>query len=145
MIIFRSPVNHEDFKAYYNLRHEVLHPGTPRGVEKDDYEPISQHFMAIDDTNGKVVGVVMLHDKEKERGVAQFAHLAVAPAYQKQGIGEKLMAKVEETARQKGYRVLGCFAHLDTSDYFVKFGFQVTELPAMLISTHQVVWMEKQL
>ena len=60
-------------------------------------------------------------------------------------IGEKLMAKVEETARKSGYKVLGCFAHLDTSDYFAKFGFKVTELPTLLISTHQVVWMEKEL
>jgi N-acetylglutamate synthase-like GNAT family acetyltransferase len=143
MIVIKSPATREDFKAYYALRHEVLHPGQPKGVEKDDYEPISQHFMAVDDKTNKVVGVIKLH--EKEPGVGQFSHLAVAPAYQSQGIGEKLMARVEETARKDGYRVLGCFAHLDTSDYFTKFGFQVTELPTLLVSTHQVVWMEKNL
>ena len=35
MIVLRSPVNHEDFKAYYALRHEVLHPGTPRQPSPD--------------------------------------------------------------------------------------------------------------
>ena len=56
-MIVKSPSTKEEFKAYYALRYKVLSEpwGHPRGTEKDDYEPISEHFMAIDEENGQVL------------------------------------------------------------------------------------------
>lgn len=58
MIIIRSPQTRDEFKTYYAARYRVLREpwGQPKGTEKDDYEPISRHLMALDDQNGEVLG-----------------------------------------------------------------------------------------
>ena len=77
MYTIKVPVTHDDFKAYYALRYKVLQEpwGHPKGTEKDDYEPISEHFMAVDE-KGHVVGVVKLYEKSTDVGYV--SHLADA-------------------------------------------------------------------
>jgi len=108
MIKIVSPQTREDFKAYYDLRFEVLRKswGLEKGSEKDDFEPISKHFMAVDDSSGDIVGVIKL--MEREPGVGWFSHMAVAKKYQNSGIGKQLLAFIEDEARREGYSVLGC-------------------------------------
>ena len=109
MITIKIPQSKDDFKAYYELRYRVLRApwGQPKDTEKDDFEPISQHFMAVDE-NEKVVGVIKMF--EKENGVGWVSHLAIDPAYQKKGIGRLLMDTVEKAAKEKGYHVIGCMS-----------------------------------
>ena len=63
MIVIKSPHTREEFKAYYAMRYRVLREplGLPKGTEKDDYEPLSEHFMAVDDENGEILGVVKMY------------------------------------------------------------------------------------
>ena len=145
MIVIKSPVTREDYKEYYGLRYEVLRKpwGQPKGTEKDDYEPISQHFMAVDDQTNEVVGVVKLC--EREPGVGWLSHLAVAASRQNKGIGELLVKTVEKAALEKGYKVIGCLSRLNTTMYFEKFGYQIAGLPTNYFGTIQVAWMEKKL
>ena len=84
MYTIKTPKTRDDFKAYYALRYKVLREpfGYPKGTEKDDYEPISEHFMAVSE-KGEVVGVAKLY--EKAEGVGHVSHLAVAPEYQHKG------------------------------------------------------------
>lgn len=144
IIVIKTPATKEEFKAYYDLRYRVLREpwGQPKGSEKDDYEPISQHFMAVDDS-GLVVGVIKLF--EKEAGVGWFSHMAVHPDYQRHGIGKKLVNAIEEAARRQGYTTLGCMSRLNTTVYFEKLGYRVAGLPSHYFGTTQVVWMEKSL
>ncbi len=145
MIIIQQPKTKEEFKAYYDLRYRVLRKpwGQPRDTEKDDYEPISQHFMAVDEETGNVIGVVKLF--EKEPGVGWFSHLAVERTYQKAGIGRLLMDAVEHHARERGFTRLGCMSRVNTTKYFEKYGFQVEGLPTQYFGTTQVLWMEKKI
>jgi N-acetylglutamate synthase-like GNAT family acetyltransferase len=145
MIIIKNPKTREDFKAYYDLRYQVLRDpwGLPKGTEKDDYEPISQHYMAVDSETGDIVGVVKIF--EKNTGVGQFSHMAVAKNHQRQGIGHILISVVEEAARKEGYKILGCLSRLTCTDFFEKCGYQIVGLPAHYFGTVQVVWMEKKL
>ncbi len=145
MIQIKSPLTREDFKNYYDLRYRILRQpwGQPHGTEKDDYEPISQHFMAVDDASGEILGVVKLF--EKEPGVAWFSHLAVASSHQKKGIGKLLLAHVEDLARGQGYQIIGCMSRLNTTEYFARAGYRIAGLPAQYFGTTQVVWMEKSL
>ena len=90
MFTIKIPTTHDDFKAYYAVRYKVLSEpwGDPKGTEKDDYEPISEHFMAVNEKQ-EVVGVVKLYKKDEEAG--HVSHLAVAPEYQHKGIGHLLL------------------------------------------------------
>lgn len=145
MIIITSPHTREEFKAYYDLRYKVLREpwGMQRGTEKDDFEPISDHYMAIDDTTKEIVGVVKLF--EKEPGIGWFSHLAVKTSRQHKGIGKQLLAFVEQKAKEIGYTSLGCLARLNTTAFFEKEGFKVAGLPVHYLGTTQVVWMQKSL
>ena len=143
MISIKTPRTREDFKAYYDLRYRVLRQpwGQVRDTEKDDYEPISQHFMAVDEDSGEIVGVAKVF--EKSPGVGWFSHLAVDHKYQKKGIGKMLLQAVEQASRDSGYKILGCMSRLNTTVYFEKLGFQIVGLPTQYFGTTQVVWMEK--
>jgi GNAT superfamily N-acetyltransferase len=145
MINIVSPKTREEFKAYYDLRYKVLREpwGIQKGTEKDDYEPISKHFMAVNDETGQIVGVIKL--MEKEPGVGWFSHMAVIPEFQKKGIGKMLLSFIEEEAKREGYRILGCQARLNTTVFFEKAGYQINGLPSRYFGTTQVVWMEKPL
>src|ERR1041385_5014138 len=124
MYKIKTPKTRDDFKAYYALRYKVLHEpwGHPKGVEKDDYEPISDHFMVVNE-KGEIVGVAKLF--EKEESVGHVSHLAVAPEYQHQGIGHLLLEAVENRARKRGFKVIGAMARLTATSYFERAGFRV--------------------
>jgi N-acetylglutamate synthase-like GNAT family acetyltransferase len=145
MPVIKTPKTREEFKAYYALRYKVLREpwGHPKGTEKDDYEPISEHFMAVDEKTGELLGVVKLD--EKAPGVGNISHLAVASAHQHKGIGKMLVEAVENRAREHGYRVLGAMSRVTATSYFEKHGYQVAGIPAPHIGTTHVVWMEKEL
>ena len=144
MFTIKSPKTHDDFKAYYTLRYKVLSEpwGHPKGTEKDDYEPISEHFMAVNEKN-EVVGVVKLYEKDKE--VGHISHLAVAPEYQRQGIGHLLLDTVEQRGRERGFRTLGTMARATATVYFEKYGFRIVGMATPHIGTMPQVWMEKAL
>jgi len=145
MIIIKSPTTKEDFKAYYALRYHVEREpgGHPRGTEKDDFEPISTHFMAVDDKGGDVVGVARLF--EKEAGTGQLSHIDVHEDWERQGIGRKLAEAVEVEARRQGYQRLGCMAHQSTIEFLEKLGFQVKGMHSNPFGNVQLIWMEKDL
>jgi N-acetylglutamate synthase-like GNAT family acetyltransferase len=144
MYTIKVPVTHDDFKAYYALRYKVLREpwGHPKGTEKDDYEPISEHFMAVDEKQN-VVGVVKFY--EKSPGVGYVSHLAVAVEHQHKGIGKLLMKTVEQRARERNFKVLGAMSRVTATAYFEKVGFKIAEMPTPHIGTTHVVWMEKAL
>jgi N-acetylglutamate synthase-like GNAT family acetyltransferase len=144
MYTIKTPKTREDFKAYYALRYKVLQEpwGHPKGTEKDDYEPISDHFMAVNEKD-EVVGVAKLH--EKEPGVGHLSHIAVAPEYQHQGIGHLLLEAVEGRARKHGFHTIGTMGRTNATAYFEHAGFRVVGIPAPHLGTTHLVWMEKAL
>ena len=144
MIKILTPTTKEQFKAYYALRYKVLREpgGHPKGTEKDDYEPISTHYMAVNEA-GEIVGAVKLYEKSPE--VGYLSHLVVAPEYQHKGIGKMLMAHVEKCALEKGFKSLGVMSRVTATAYFEKAGFQIASLPTLHLGTIHLVWMEKKL
>ncbi len=144
MITIKSPVTREDFKAYYTLRYKVLSEpwGHPRGTEKDDFEPISEHFMAVDE-KGEVVGGVKLY--EKAEGVGHVSYLVVATDHQHEGIGRQLLETVERRARERGFHTIGTMARVTATSYFERMGYHVAGIPTHHIGTTHLVWMEKAL
>lgn len=145
MIVIKSPKTKDEFKRYYDLRYRVLRKslGQPRGTEKDDYEPISNHFMAVDDGTGEIIGAIKLF--EHEPGVGQFSHIAVLEAYQKQGIGRMLINEVEEKARELGYHSIGSITRVTAADFYKKCGYVVKGYSTPLFERVPTFWVEKDL
>jgi len=145
MLIIKQPKTKEEFKNYYALRYRVLREslGQPKGTEKDDYEPISIHFMAVDKDSGEIVGVVKLF--EKEPGVGQFSHMAVAENRQHQGIGKMLINAVEVKAKELGYKTLGTTIRINSTNFYEKCGYKMKGLAYVLFGRVQLLWMEKEL
>ena len=144
MYTIKTPLTHDDFKAYYALRYQVLREpwGHPKGTEKDDYEPISEHFMAVNE-KGEVVGVIKLY--EKSEGVGYLSHFAVATEHQHQGIGHLLLKTAEQRALERNFKIIGTMARVSATIYFEKFGFRIAGIPAPHLGTTHLVWMEKAL
>lgn len=145
MSIIKTPKNREEFKSYYALRYKVLREpwGHPKGTEKDDFEAISEHFMAVNEKTGEILGVIKLF--EKEVGVGQVSHLAVATEHQHKGIGRFLIETVEARARERGFMTLGAMARLTATAFFEKHGYHIAGLPVPHLGTTHLVWMEKKL
>jgi N-acetylglutamate synthase-like GNAT family acetyltransferase len=142
MYTIKTPKTRDDFKSYYALRYKVLREpwGHPKGTEKDDYEPISEHFMAITE-KGDVAGVAKLY--EKSDGVGHISYLAVAPEHQHKGIGHLLMQTLEARARERGFRIIGTMARVTATGYFERAGFRIAGIPTPHLGTTHLVWMEK--
>ena len=145
MPIIKTPTTREEFKAYYALRYKVLREpwGHPKGTEKDDYEPISEHFMAVDEKTGEILGVIKLY--EKAPGLGNVSHLAVATAQQHKGIGRFLIETAENRARERGFKTLGSMSRVTATAYFERHGYHVAGIPAPHLGTTHMVWMEKEL
>lgn len=145
MPIIKSPVTREEYKAYYTLRYKVLREpwGHPRGTEKDDYEPISEHFMALDEQTGEVLGVVKLY--EKATGLGNISHLAVSVPHQHKGIGTLLVETVENRSRALGFKKIGAMSRVTATAYFERHGYHIAGIPTPHLGTTHLVWMEKDL
>lgn len=143
MIVIRSPHTKEEFKAYYALRFHVLREplGQHPGSEKDDFEPISLHFMAVDDQTGQIIGAVKLF--EKEPGIGQFSHLAVATTHQNKGVGRLMVQTVEQKSRELGYTKLGTLTRLTATGFYERCGYQPMGITGVLFGKLQMMWMEK--
>ena len=144
MFTIKIPTTANDFKAYYAVRYKVLREpwGHPKGTEKDDYEPISEHFMAVNE-KGEVVGVAKLY--EKTESIGHISHLAVLPEYQHKGVGHLLLETVEQRARARGFQTIGTMARVTATVYFEKYGFRIAGMPIPHLGTTHMVWMEKVL
>ena len=145
MITIQCPKTKDDFKTYYALRYHVLREnwGLPKGSEKDDFEPISEHYAAYDSETHEMVGVVKLF--EKEPGVGQMSHLAVAEKWQHLGIGSLLMVFIENRACEYGYHSIGTMTRVTATRFYEKCGYRIVGLPSIMFGNFKFVWMEKSL
>lgn len=144
-IIIKQPTTKQEFKALYALRYHVLREslGLPKGSEKDDFEPISAHFIAVDNSTNEIVGNVKLF--EKSTGIGQFSHLAVAENQQGKGIGKMLVEAVENKARELKYHTIGTLTRLTATDFYQKCGYEKVGISGSLFGKLQMMWMEKKI
>ena len=96
-----------------------------RFVEHLNYDSIPLTFVAL--FNDKPVGMCSLRENDGIRPdlMPWLGSLVVAPDYQKQGIGEKLINATKEKAKQLGFEQLFLFAFDPTiPEYYQKLGWQ---------------------
>lgn len=121
---FIEPSTPEDFANYYEMRWQILRAplGLPRGSEKDSLEEVSYHLIAKD-ADDTFVGVAKF--KPFSDTVAQISHIAVDESRRAQGVGRKLVERLEQEAQSRGYLEVFLTARDYNIPYFEKLGYKL--------------------
>lgn len=100
--IVRVSADDPEFEDAMAVRIDVFveEQDVPEDIERDEYEPESEHFVAYrDGDRTQVVGTTRLREKD---GVAKIERVAVRQDARGEGWGIRLMAAAEERARDRG-------------------------------------------
>ncbi len=108
---------------------------TDLNLEQDDI-----HFVATDGQN--ITGCLLLRPVSKT--IVKMRQVAVGFAYQKKGIGQKLVAASEAYARSRGFQKVELSARVDAVPFYDRLGYRLTGLTYIEVTLpHQK--MEKSL
>lgn len=117
------------FEQTYPLRHAVLWPDKPLEYVKVENDEEGYHFGAF--LNDELVAVISLFVSGDEAspgranpGQARFRKFAAHPAYQRKGIGTRLMNHLIAEAQRLGATSLWCDARLESADFYRRFGME---------------------
>lgn len=125
------------------LRDEVLRK--PLGLQWTDAEREEEarciHLAGIAGAN-KVVATLLLKPLDANR--VKMRQVAVAPAMQRAGLGTKLVAFAEETARAQGYRVICAHVRSSAEGFYRKLGYKIIGDPFVEVTIPHVL-AEKEL
>jgi GNAT superfamily N-acetyltransferase len=134
VIEIREPKNDHELEKYFQLRYEILRK--PQGLQpgseqRGDIEQSSTHLLAM--TDGRVVGatamVVGMHrdGPSGERHIfVHWRNMAIAPDFQRTGLGAEMYEEVERRARALGAKEIIGNARTDKLGFFHSLGFVET-------------------
>jgi len=140
----KKPVSEADFKRYYHLRWQILRAPwkQPEGSEIDDLEEQSFHVMAVNHKD-ETIGVARLQFNSDTE--AQIRYMAVAGAYERQGIGRELVEAMEDYARNSGIKIIVLDAREPAVDFYIRLGYEIAEKSYLLFDEIQHFRMLKYL
>lgn len=116
--------------ASEDYRDEVIEVWASKEPEDSSLDEEKERFVAEED--GKIVG---FSDYNKETN--ELSGLYVKPDYTGKGIGEKLLQKAEENARENGLERLWCKSTITAKDFYQKHGYGLIEE-----TTHEIEGIE---
>ena len=96
-----TPKSDAEFEAYFHFRWEHLRQpwNFPPGSEKDEYEQVAEHRV-ITNRKNEIVACGRVHLNTAEE--AQIRHIAVHQDHQRKGLGQMIMAALENVAKDLG-------------------------------------------
>jgi len=112
----------DDFKKECDLRHRVLRVPIGLDLFGEDFEPekLQKHF-GLFDSEGELVACVVAVPVSAT--AAKIRQMAVSPAYQKQGLGEEIMRRMERELAASGARHLSMHARTTAAGFYEKLGY----------------------
>lgn len=140
----QEPQTKEQFEAYFLVRYQTLREpwSQPPGSERDEQENTADHAMACDEKN-HVLGVCRLQLNSPDE--AQLRYMGVKTETLGLGIGKKLIAYMENKARQKGASRMILQARENAVEFYKKCGYTVVEKSYLMWEQIQHYLMEKKL
>ena len=105
----------------WRLRQEVLYPAQKLYEMELEEDQEGVHFGAF--TDDKLVGIISLFQTDKS---FQFRKLAVSSDYQKMGIGNALLQRVEAFAKSENGTGIWCNARVSAIGFYIKAGYTHT-------------------
>jgi len=105
----------------WRLRQQVLYPAQKLYEMELDEDNKGIHFGAF--TGDKLVGIISLFQHDES---FQFRKLAILPNFQKMGIGNSLLNRVEDFAGSEGGAKIWCNARVTAIGFYIKAGYRHT-------------------
>jgi phosphoribosylformimino-5-aminoimidazole carboxamide ribotide isomerase len=105
----------------WQLRQQVLYPAQKLYEMELDEDNEGVHFGAF--TEDKLVGIISLFQHDVS---FQFRKLAVLAEFQKMGIGNSLLNRVEEYAKSENWETIWCNARVSAIGFYLKAGYSHT-------------------
>lgn len=135
------PITPEDFKAYYQLRYDVLRKpwNQPEGSEVDKDEDTSHH--AFIKYNNEVLAVCRMQLTTPE--IAQLRYMAVSPNVQGKGLGKIIIQFLEEKSKEMGAEKVILHARENAVPFYKSCGYHTVEKSYLLFDEIQHYLMEK--
>lgn len=96
--------------------------GVPEDRERDGRDDDATHFVAFDD--GRAIGAARL--REVEPGTGKVERVAVREDRRGEGWGERIMATVEDAARERGLSTLVLHAQTHVEAFYANLGYETT-------------------
>jgi GNAT superfamily N-acetyltransferase len=135
-------------QATHPLRQEVLRAGMPpeASIYPGDDDERTVHLGAFDPDG--IGGIATLCARDRVAGQApyhspgmRFRGMAVAPVWQRKGVGGQLLAAVRQVARERGAKELWANARESAVGFYVKKGFRVvsSEFEIAGLGPHSVI------
>lgn len=116
--------------ASEHYRDEIIEAWASKEPEDSPLDEEKVRFVAEED--GEIVG---FSDYNKETN--ELSGLYIKPEYTGEGIGKKLLDKVEEDARKNGLEQLWCKSTITAKDFYQKHGYELIEE-----TTHEIDGLE---
>jgi predicted GNAT family N-acyltransferase len=106
----------------FAVRHAVFvdGQGVPEARERDGQDDEAVHFVATDD--GEAIGAARLRDVEPETGKVE--RVAIRKSRRGEGWGRRVMATVEETARDRGLDTLVLHAQTHVEGFYRRLDYE---------------------
>ena len=120
----KSPETESEWTKYFNFRWEKLRKplGMSKETLKDELETESFHLIVINEKD-EVIGGGRLHFNNAIEG--QIRYMAITNSVQRQGIGTKIVSKLEEYALNKGVKEITLNAREDAISFYLSLGYKV--------------------
>jgi predicted N-acetyltransferase YhbS len=112
-----DPLYPQELELRYRVLREPL--GQSRAEVLFPFERESLHLLALDDT--AVVGCVLFHAHDRRSG--RLFQMAVAPAHQRRGLGQRLVRGLEAELRQRGFRAVHLHARANVVPFYEHLGY----------------------
>ena len=139
-IVVRPPENEQEWKAYYQLRWEVLRQPwqQPQGTEKDTLEDDAVHAAAFIDN--ELIGVGRLNI---EQGIGKIRFMATAAKAERNGVAKMIVQYLEHKAKESGISIIQLNAREIAVPFYEKQGYQLIQKGHLLYGEIQHYVMEK--
>ncbi|MCC9137133.1 GNAT family N-acetyltransferase [Pontibacter silvestris] len=139
-----EPATPDQFKQYYHLRYLTLRQpwNQPEGSERVEDDDKAIHAMLLDD-NKEPIGVCRLHLNTPQEGQLRF--MGIRADRQGKGIGNMLIAYLEDRARDLGVDTMMLHARDYAVNFYRRNGYEIVEESYLLFGSIQHYKMAKQL
>ena len=120
----------------HRVRHQILRPGKPfkAAFFKGDNDKTSIHLgVLVQQVPVGVVSLMRTHNAYfKKSNQYQLRGMAVLENYQRNGLGQLLIKKSEQTALEKGANLIWMNAREKASPFYLKCGYKIQGVPFLI-------------